>query len=116
MKILNTAIVTGAIFALAMTGWSARALPLNDETVGQITETILFGSTEASDAGLRLLASRGKPDIAPALILSLRFRRNDSEILGAISGLIGKPVKSSRDAIFSRKRTPRTFRIAAFRN
>ena len=115
MKIFNAAIVTGAIFALAVTGWSARALPLNDETVGQITETILFGSTEASDAGLRLLASRGKPDIAPALILSLRFRRNDSDILGAISGLIGKPVKSWRDAMLWQEANPKNIPHPSFR-
>ncbi|MGZ0247205.1 MAG: DUF3179 domain-containing protein, partial [Alphaproteobacteria bacterium] len=115
MKIFNAAIVTGAIFALAVTGWSARALPLNDQTVGQITETILFGSTEASDAGLRLLASRGKPDIAPALILSLRFRRNDSVILGAISGLIGKPVKSWRDAMLWQEANPKNIPHPSFR-
>ena len=115
MKIFNAAIVTGAIFELAVTGWSARALPLNDETVGQITETILFGSTEASDAGLRLLASRGKPDIAPALILSLRFRRNDSDILGAISGLIGKPVKSWRDAVLWQEANPKNIPHPSFR-
>jgi len=115
MKIFNAAIVTGAIFALAATGWSARALPLNDETVGQITETILFGSTEASDAGLRLLASRGKPDIVPALILSLRFRRNDSDIFGAISGLIGKPVKSWRDAMLWQEANPKNIPHPSFR-
>ena len=115
MKIFNAAIVTGAVFALAVTGWSARALPLNDETVGQITETILFGSTEASDAGLRLLASRGKPDVVPALILSLRFRRNDSDILGTISGLIGKPVKSWRDAMLWQEANPKNIPHPSFR-
>jgi hypothetical protein len=80
-----------------------------------MTETILFGSTEVSAAGLRLLASRGKPDIVPALILSLRFRRNDSDILGAISGLIGKPVKSWRNAMLWQEANPKNIPHPSFR-
>ncbi|MFT5486641.1 MAG: hypothetical protein ACI9JL_000308 [Paracoccaceae bacterium] len=115
MKIVKAAFVTGVTFVLVSMGGPVRAMPLNDETVGQITETILFGSTETSDAGLRLLAARGKPDVVPALILALRFRRNDSDILGTISGLAGKPMKSWRDAMLWQEANPQIMPHPSFR-
>lgn len=115
MKIVKAAFVTGVTFVLVAMGGAVSAMPLNDETVGQITETILFGSTETSDAGLRLLAARGNPDVVPALILSLRFRRNDSDILGTISGLTGKPMKSWRDAMLWQEANPQIIPHSSFR-
>lgn len=111
----KTAFVTGVTVLLVAMGGPTRAMPLNDETVGQITETILFGSTETSDAGLRLLAARGKPDVVPALIMALRFRRNDSDILGTISGLTGKPMKSWRDAMLWQEANPQVIPHPSFR-
>lgn len=115
MKIFKTAFAAGAVIVLATTGWSAKAMPLSDQTVAEASETVLFGSSGASDAALRLLASRGDPDVVSALILSLRFRRNDSDILGTISKLTGQPVKSWRDAMLWQEANPKVIPHPSFR-
>lgn len=115
MKVFGSVFATGVVVTLVAVGGALRAMPLSDQTVAEASETVLLGSTQASAAALRLLAARGEPDVVPSLILSLRFRRNDSDILGTISRLTGKPVKSWRDAMLWQEANPKNIPHPSFR-
>ncbi|MBM7066704.1 DUF3179 domain-containing protein [Actibacterium sp. 188UL27-1] len=56
---------------------SAQDSGLEDALLAQ-----LFGTTSEHEAGLRLIADRGKPDMAAGLILALRFAINRQDAIG----------------------------------
>ena len=69
----------GAFFLLTATtgvglpGAGLRAMPLSDEAIAEHSQNIFFGTPDQRSEALRKLTARGNADVAPALILAMRY-------------------------------------------
>ena len=75
-------IVFAALLGLCLallTAAPAAAAPISDEEVQRHSFNLIFGDTEERDAAVEALTARGKPDVAAALILALRYHRVESD-------------------------------------
>lgn len=66
---------------------AARAEPLSDLDVARLSRDVVFGSLKMQTSALKQLSERGKHDVVATLILAVRFRPKDAEILAALSKL-----------------------------
>ena len=61
---------------LLMAAATASAAPLSDEKVEELSRTVLYGDHTKQKEALAELVARQKGDIAPTLVIAMRYRRD----------------------------------------
>ncbi len=84
-------LITAVFATVALTVGPGPALATeNGDPVAEQSRTLVFGTPEKVQAALAALTARGKPDVAPAMILALRYNDGStaalSEALEALTG------------------------------
>lgn len=81
------------ITALAVTVCciQARAESLSDTQVTEYSRIVFFGPVARRDEALDALLARNNPDVAPTLILAVRYRGLDKKIMQTLRSLTGQP-------------------------
>ncbi len=97
----------GAFFLLAATtGAGLRAMPLSDEAVAEHSQNVFFGTPDQRSEALRKLTARGNADVAPALILAMRYFGTDTEISNAFKRLTGSDASDWFDGMLWQEAHP----------
>ncbi len=102
---MAAAVVLAVVFISVMAGVTAAA-PLSDERVGELSRAVIFGTSAQSDAALDSLVARGNTDVVPALVLALRYSRDDAAIRQAVAKLTGETVGGWREAMLWQEAHP----------
>lgn len=84
-----TALFGAIFFFTAAAAGAVRAMPLNDKAVADYSQALFFGTPDQRSEALRKLTARGNADVAPALILAMRYFGTDPEIADAFKSLTG---------------------------
>lgn len=82
------------------------ASALTDAQVTEYSRIIFFGPVARRDEALDALVARGNPDVAPALILAVRYRGLDKTIMRALRRLVGEPFKDWKAAMLWQEARP----------
>lgn len=80
-----------AALAVTVCCFQARATPLSDAQVTEYSRIVFFGPVARRDEALNALLARNNPDVAPALILAVRYRGLDKKIMQTLQTLTGRP-------------------------
>ncbi len=83
-----------------------NAKPLDDSKIGEYSRAIVMGQLVEKDVAIDRLVARGKKDVVAAIILALRYRRNDPDTLEAFKALTGKTVTGWNDAMLWQEVNP----------
>ncbi len=87
-RMIATVAATSATASLPGAGW-VRAQGTNDD-VSALSRSVVFGSSQELVDAVGALTTRGKPDVAAAMILALRYRRRETaELSRALQALTG---------------------------
>ncbi|MEM8632116.1 MAG: DUF3179 domain-containing protein [Pseudomonadota bacterium] len=86
-RLLSAALAGGAGAAVGMSG---RLLAQGDEHIAAAQWALIFGPEKAFAEALDLLSAHGRPDVAPAMILALRYTRAPAApIVAALEDVTG---------------------------
>ena len=80
--------------ALFLTSGEADAAELTAAKIAELSRQAIFGKGETSTRAHAILAKRGNLDVVPALVLALRFRRNDPAVRKSLKILTGTTLDS----------------------
>ncbi len=89
--------VLTVVAVVAATGGTAAEL--TNSEVADFSRKAIFAGSETSGAAADKLVARGEKDVLAALILALRFRRNDPALLKAVTTLSGNSPASWKEAM-----------------
>ncbi len=105
-----------ALLLLAAKPAPAQTPPvLGEADVAALSQIAIFGPDELRPGALGALMTRGKPDVAAALVLATRFRRGDPAALIALSSLTGEDIESWEDAMLWQEANPQIVPHPSFR-
>ena len=94
------------ISAFLITVSPLNATPLNDEEVGTLSRSIVYGVLVEKDHALEKLVARGNKDVVASLIMSLRYRGADPDVLSALLALTGQPINSWNEGMLWQESHP----------
>ncbi|MGI9465331.1 MAG: hypothetical protein ACR2OM_15420, partial [Aestuariivirgaceae bacterium] len=102
---MSAAVVLTALFLSMLPGAVSATAP-DDEQVGELSHDLVLGEPAQSDAALAKLVARGERDVVPALVLAIRFRRNEAAIQKALTALTGETIKTWKEAMLWQEAHP----------
>ncbi|MEM1049917.1 MAG: DUF3179 domain-containing protein [Pseudomonadota bacterium] len=94
------------LFLLALTLVPRPAHALSQDDVTEYSRIVFFGPVARRDEALEALVARGRLDVAPALVLAIRYRGGDPAIMRSLRALTGKPFKNWKDAMLWQEARP----------
>lgn len=95
---------------------SLRAQSLTDDEIATLGQELLFGPAARKSEILARLTERGNPDVIAILILVLRYRHNDPDMLAALSALTGSEVSGWNDAMLWQEAHPEIIPHPSYRD
>jgi len=101
---IAAAIVLSGFLIVSISSTSAQ--PLDDKKIGEYSRAMIMGQLVEKDVAIERLVARGKKDVVAAIILALRFGRNDPDTLAAFTALTGKSVTSWNEAMLWQEVNP----------
>ena len=90
-----------------MAAATASAAPLSDEKVEELSRTVLYGDHTKQKEALAELVARQKGDIAPTLVIAMRYRRDPFSLIPqAFNSLTDAKVTGWFDAMLWQEQHP----------
>lgn len=83
VKFLRRGFFSVAVLAIVFSNVESVLAATEEESVARQCEQLIFGTDQEFQNSLAALRARGKPDVAAAMILALRYRRYGEENLSA---------------------------------
>ncbi|MEE9589886.1 MAG: DUF3179 domain-containing protein, partial [Hyphomicrobiaceae bacterium] len=80
------------------------------------SRTVIFGTSAQSDSALKSLVARGNSDVVPALVLALRYRRDDAAILEAVAELTGEVLGGWKETMLWQEAHPEVIPHISYRD
>ncbi|WP_282608991.1 DUF3179 domain-containing protein [Pelagibius sp. Alg239-R121] len=101
--------IFGAFFLLtAIAGKPAmvQSAPLSDKAIADYSRDVFFGTADQRTIALRHLVARGQADVAPALVMAMRYFGADAEISDAFKRLTGNDATDWFDGMLWQEANP----------
>ena len=96
------------------TTWGANSI--DDEEVSQHSQNLVFGDPAQLKSAVNALVSRGNPDVIPAIVLAMRYRRgNDDSLRLGFQMLTGHEVSNWHEAMLWQEAHPEVKPHESFR-
>ncbi len=92
-------LVLAVVIAGLLASGPSLAKELKDDEIATLSRQMIFASPEKSAEAQTALIERGNKDVLPAMMLALRFRRNDPAVRKSIGKMTGETFKSWKDAM-----------------